>query len=181
MIRKFNHEVQEVGDRQDELETLHDQIGYRTDEIESDIPLAQRQLEQAKEVYDNTKDPVEKRRYAIKLITRKRFVDYLHNSLESLNDAVVKVENAVEDAQLVYDLARNRAKDAEIYFKLNGGLRLVGQALVSARTHTQLPEVELEKFEFTLSKVEEEITQIPSEDLLLEATNVSQSIKQLKG
>lgn len=172
MLREINRETDLAENKVAELDNLSDVIDSRLRELGRAIPTANKKLDDIKEQYAKAKLPAEKRKWAQRLIVSNGHYNYLCNTQTHLTSTVERIKDAVEDAQTVYEMSKQQARDAEIYYRLNGGLRLVGQALVAARTHRKLPEIEAGSLDYTLTQVEEEITRADTKDLLLEANNI---------
>jgi hypothetical protein len=172
MLSKINREANMAKVKVLELDNLSDVIEDRLSELDEAIPEADAKLEDTKAKYAKADTPADRRKWAQRLIVNNGHHQYLCNTKETLGSTVKRIKDAVEDAQTIYEMSKQQARDAEIYFRLNGGLRLVGQALQAARTHRKLPEIEAKNLEYTLERVEEEITTTDTSDLLLEANNI---------
>jgi hypothetical protein len=105
------------------------------------------------------------------MIVSGRYHSYLRNSSQSLQATVERVRDAVEDSGIVHNMIKSRIEDAEIYRELNGGLRLVGKALIEARTQHIMPEIEYQNLEFTMEALEKELSG-SDDSLLIEAETI---------
>jgi hypothetical protein len=177
MLVKFKDNTRQANDKVTELKNLSETVEQRNHELQRLIPTTKDNLLKTKEEYAHTSDSQRKRRLAQKLVVQHGYMRYLEDSNSALNATVQRIKDAVEDAQMVYDMSQQRARDAEIYYKLNGGLKLVGQALVAAKTQQKLPEIEYASLSTTMTYVEEEITNTDSDQLLAEADKIMKSLK----
>lgn len=177
MLKRFKDETSEAQSKVYELDNLSDVIETRLDELDRAIPKANEKLTEVKEAYAKATTSQEKRKWAQRLIVNNGHYQYLCNTKTTLGSTIERIRDAVSDAQTIYEISQQQARDAEIYYRLNGGLRLVGQALIAARTHRKLPEIEASNLQYTLEQVEEEITNTDTDTLLLEANNIMETNK----
>src|SRR5436305_4453831 len=137
MLQRMDSETRVARSRVSDLKELSRDVEHRTDELNSLLPKAEETVQETIKDYKAAKDEGRKRRFAQKLVVQNRYKEYLQGSKKSLDTAVQRIKDAVEDAQMVYDMSQQRAKDAEIYFKLNGGIKLVGQAMLATRSQSK--------------------------------------------
>ncbi len=155
----------------DNMKTLSADIERRVANLVEDIPVAKDQFEEAKKKYRDTKDPLGKRRWAMKLVLRSRYYDYMVGSRLMFESTTERIKDTIEDASVHYNTLENQIQDAEIFRRLNGGLQLVGKALIDAKNKQRMtmPQIEFQNLEFTMEKIEQEISKKPDANLIEEA------------
>lgn len=172
IINGWENERSKVRNKQVSLLQTSKLIEQHIERINREIPLAAKEVRSARGQYKRTKNPVAKRKWARKLLVRAKYHESLRTTYHSLSSTVDRVKDAVDDAQYVYKTLENRIAEAKIYRELNGGLKLVGNALMEARTKHLLPEVEYQNLEFTLESIEKGVGHMDDQKLLSEAEQV---------
>lgn len=171
VIDGWKKEQKAVLAKRGDLIDVSENIDSRMKKLPAEIETTAKELRKAKGIYKKTKDPIAKRRWAKRVVTLGKYHNYLRTSNQTLAATVERVKDAVEDAQIVNKMILNRIEDAQIYRDLNGGLKLVGKALVEARTQHAMPEIEYQSLEFTMEQLDKELTGSP-EQLYIEAEAV---------
>lgn len=155
-------------------EKKFEQVAYmienRLERLASDIPNTAKLVVKAKEGFRKTKDPQLKARAGRKLLLTSKLHQYQRESQLTLDATVDRVKAAIEDTKLVAKLIQNRVDDAEIYFQLNGQLKLVGKALAAANSQYAIPEVEYQNYEFSMEQVEKKLDRQNDDKIIEEAT-----------
>lgn len=172
LIKDWGDQKSLVYQREQTLSTVADKIEVRQGEISDDLPEATTQLREAKRIFKITKNPVARRKWARKVVLRSAYYEYLRNSKITLESTVERVRDAIEDAKLVYDMIDHRVKDAKIYRELNGGIHLVGKALIDARSRHQFPEIEYQSLEYSMEQLESEVSSKTDDQVLIEAQSI---------
>lgn len=180
VISDWKKEAKAISVKHDTMQVLAEDITGRIGNLAGDIPRALTELTEAKRGYKKAKSPIAKRKWAAKLIVRSKYYNYMRQSHKALISNSERVADAVEDAQVVYELLTNRIKDAEIYYRLNGQLKLVGRILVDARTKFPMPEMQYQNFEFTMESLEKEISGYDEAKLIGEANSLYDTINEGK-
>lgn len=174
MVRRMKAETSAAYDKVSELNSVSHKVQTREKELSILVPEVESSLRATVREYKRSKkDPERRKRLAQRMIVQNRYKDYLAGSQKALDTTVQRIKDAIEDAQMVYDMSKQRAKDAEIYMELNGGIKLVGRAMMQTRLGQKMPEIEYGNLSTTLTALEEEITNTSSDQLLLEAERIS--------
>lgn len=157
IIEGWKDRSREIEKRRYNFQEISDDVERRGRQIERDTPEAANMLRDAKANFKRSKNPVVKAKWARKVVLRSEYHTYLKNSQQVLADSVERIKDALEDIQVVGKLMEHRIKDAELYAEMNGGLKLVGKALVDARTPHRLPELEYQQFDFSMEQIEKQL------------------------
>lgn len=172
VISGWKSQSQEIDKRRRDFVDISENVARRSVQIDNAIPDAAAQLRDAKANFKKSKNPVVKAKWARKVVLRSEYHTYLRNSKQTLEDSVERVKDALDDIQVVGKLVEHRIRDAELYADMNGGLKLVGKALVDARTPHKLPELEYQQFDFSMEQIERELGQTGDTSVIEQAKRI---------
>lgn len=157
VIKDWKEELGETKNRLVNFEQLSSMVATRRAELARDLPDTAEAVVEAKKAFRSAKKPALKAQRARRLILATQLHKYQRESQQLLDSTVDRVQAAIEDTQMVASLINNRVKDAEIYYQLNGQIKLVGQALAAATTQHALPEVEYRDYEYSMEQFEAQL------------------------
>lgn len=161
------------------MEETGQKIERQLARIDQQIPDAIEMVREAKEKFNSVKSPIYKEKWGRKLLVRSRYHQDLRNSKQTLEATAERIKDAVDDAHVVYKNLNNRIEEAKIYEDLNGGLHLVGKALVEARRRNQLLEISYNNVEVSMESLEAEVSGEKSrQDVIASAEKVAKSFKK---
>ena len=144
VLEGWNQKVVALRTRAESIVETRSMIDKRLVEISDEIGEATANLMLAKKNYLERKTTTAKKRWARRVIHSHNLLKYLQESKISLKYNLSRSFEAVEDCRSLAYLIEAKMKDAEIYYRLNGHIRLIGSALAIVET-VSLKTEELEK------------------------------------
>lgn len=126
-------------------------------------------LEEAQKGFKGARSEAKKIVWARRVVLAGETHSQLIQSKKRMNDTIQQVKETIEDARLAKMMLDSRIEEAQIYRELNGGLKLVGESLSSARKEHVVAKVEKENFDTMMTVLDRNITSKSNETLLKEA------------
>lgn len=134
--------------------------------LERDISNIEKTLADTTQDFKKAKSETNKKIIARRLVMAGETLDQLKASKKRLNNTVKQVKEAVQDAQLAKVMLDSRIEESKIYRTLNGGLKLVGESLSSARKQHSTTKIEFENFQTTMTALDSSISSKSNDELL---------------
>lgn len=169
VITIWKDERKDVERKQWDFEKLATKVQKRLKELEPSILDSAKEVKVARSNYKKSVNPIARRRWARRLVLAGELHKYNRNSKVQLEAMCERVKDAIEDSKLVTNLITSRIADAEIYYQLNGRLKLVGKDLAAATRQYAMPEIEYKNAEFTMEQIEKNLSNKDDDTLLIEA------------
>jgi uncharacterized protein YcgL (UPF0745 family) len=169
VINEWKDEQQVVLKKQGSFIEVAKKTENRLRSMSKDIEASAKEVKAARKGFEGVTSGVAKARWARRLILATELHSYNRNSQQLLNSTVERVKDAIEDGRIVIQLINNQIKDAELYYQINGQVKLVGQALAAAKSRHILPDVEFTRLESTIESVEADIDNQDPEALIKQA------------
>lgn len=144
----------------------------RLKEINKEFVSSAKEVKKAHANFQSVKTPVAKARWGRRLILATELHTYARESNQLLSSSVERIKDAIEDGRLVIRLIENQIKDAQMYYEINGQVKLIGKALAAAREHHIMPELQYQKLESSIENMELSLSDKSDEEIILEATKL---------
>ncbi len=172
VIKEWKRERREIESKQWDFEQLATKVEKRLVVLNKDVLDAAKEVRVAKTNFKKARSPLVKRRWARRVVIANELHKYNRGSKQQLEVMVERVKDAIEDSKLVTKLVESRISDAEIYYQLNGRLKLVGKDLAAATREYAMPEIEYRSAEVTMEQIEHQMSGKTDDTLLLEAQTI---------
>ncbi len=172
VIKEWKRERREIESKQWDFELLATKVEKRLVVLNKDVLDAAKEVRVAKTNFKKARSPLVKRRWARRVVIANELHKYNRGSKQQLEVMVERVKDAIEDSKLVTKLVESRISDAEIYYQLNGRLKLVGKDLAAATREYAMPEIEYRSAEVTMEQIEHQMSGKTDDTLLLEAQTI---------
>lgn len=169
VIDGWESEIKDQDKSAKALVTVSQRTETQLKSIDKSILDTARTFKVAKGYFLKTKDPVKKDVWARRLVLAGRAHEQLRQTDKRLKATINRAKSAVEDAKLVKLMLQTRIDEARIYKEMNGGLKLVGQALVDARQEYSVYKPEYKNLEFNMEALEKTITKKDRKSIIEEA------------
>lgn len=144
-------------------------IDRHLEDVKDDKEEVRKNLSDAKRYFKTTKNPVKRREWARRVVIANNTLQSLVDSEKRVRDSVDRTKSYVAEAKLVETALETRIREAKIYRELNGGLKLVGQSLIDARTRFKQFDVEYTNFDINLESLKKEVESRKDENVVKEA------------
>jgi len=172
VISEWKREKRDITNKQWDFEQLATKVEKRLVVLGKEVLDAAKEVRVAKTNFKKARSPVAKRRWARRVVIANELHKYNRGSKQQLEVMVDRVRDAIEDSKLVTKLVESRISDAEIYYQLNGRLKLVGKDLAAATREYAMPEIEYRSAEVTMEQIEHQMSGKTDDTLLLEAQTI---------
>lgn len=171
-IEKWQKEVRSIERDQDRIEDVVPEMKDRLVEIDEHIKGCSVELKEAKARFAEVKTPVAKRRWARRVVYNHRTLAYLRDSKQLMALNIERAQSSLEDATVIARLLAEKIRDAELYYKLNGQIRLIGNALASAEyIHDRSKSIEKD-VELSVEGLEKLVESMDDTKMLQEAERI---------
>lgn len=134
VIYKWEQKAEGLRSRASDIQETRTMIDTRLISIKNEIAQAIETKKEATKSYHSVKTKKAKERWARRIVSSHNLLTYLQQSQVTLRHNIDRAEVAIEDCRTFAQLIQAKARDAEIYYRLNGEIRLIGSAMALAET-----------------------------------------------
>lgn len=127
------------------------------------------QLVEAKRCFKISKNPLKKEEWARKVLIANKTLKTLVESEKRVQGSIDRAKSFIAEASLVKTMLDTRISEAELYREMNGGLKLVGEALIDAKSRYKEVDFEFENLELGFEHLEQGVISSPADAVIKEA------------
>lgn len=169
VISKWKDKSEESENTAYKLEVVADKTEAYTKRLEKGIDQANIDMLESAKALKKSKTDADKKKHARKLVIASDCKVQLESSKKRLETTVVRVREAVEDAQIAKVMLDARIAEADIYRQINGGLKLIDLSLAEARREHIGAKEEQRNVDVTLGELDKRISTRDAESIMKQA------------